>query len=178
MNTEKLATIARPYALAAFEYALDKKELSDWEAFLNKAAAVMQTKEVQFLLQNPEVRQQEIGTLFCDILGSQLDDEKKNFILLLAEYRRLDVLPEIVELFTNYRAQFDKTISVQLISAIKLDAATEQKYIDALTKRLKRKVTLQTELDETLLGGALIRAGDMVIDGSVRGKLNRLLESL
>jgi F-type H+-transporting ATPase subunit delta len=178
MRTEKLTTIARPYALAAFEYALANHDLASWEAMLQTAATVSEDKTMMQLFGSPEVTQKELADLFCDILVKTLDAEKKNFILLLAEYERLEVLPEIVELFVSYRADYERKITVQIISAISLTEAYQQKFIDSLTRRLKRKVSLECEVDESLLGGAMIRAGDMVIDGSIRGKLNRLIESI
>ena len=176
--TDKLTTIARPYAIAAFEYALDKNDLSGWGSLLEIAANIVHDDAMSQLLQNPDVRQEELIDIFYDVLGKNLTPEKKNFLHLLAEYRRLEALPDIAELFKTYQAQYEKTITVELISATALDKSSQQKIIDALTNRLKRKVSLQCKIDETLLGGAMVRAGDMVIDGSVRGKLNRLLESL
>lgn len=178
MTTEKLNTIARPYALAAFEYALEKHELVSWEEMLITAASIADNEMMEKLLKNPDVTQGELSDIFCDILGKNknIDTEKKNFIYLLAEYERLSALPDIARLFITYRKDYEKIMTVQLTSASVLDAACEKKFTDALTRRLKRKVLLQCDIDETLLGGAIIRAGDTVIDGSIRGKLNRLLE--
>lgn len=178
MNTEKLTTIARPYAQAAFEYALAKSDLLAWEKMLKTAASIAADKDMARLLDSPRVTQKELANIFSDILAPALDVEKKNFISLLAEYERLTALPEIAELFAAYRADYEKTVTVQVTSAVKLDESYQQKFINALTKRLQRKVALDCRVDESLLGGVMVRAGDMVIDGSVRGKLNRLLESL
>lgn len=178
MMTEKLTTIARPYALAAFEYALDKNDLAGWETMLKTAAQIAQDNSMLSLLHRPEVTQQQIAVIFCEIMAKMLNAEKQNFIALLGEYERLDALPEIAELFANYRAQHEKSITVEILSATPIDAAGQKKFIDALTKRLNKKVSLQCKVDESLLGGAMIRAGNMVIDGSIRGKLNRLLESI
>lgn len=177
MNTEKLNTIARPYALAAFEFALEKSDLAAWENMLRTAAFIAQDKDMARLFISPKATQQELAEIFCEILAP-IDAEKKNFISLLAEYERLVALPEIAALFATYRAQYEKTITVQVTSAVELDKPYQEKFATALTQRLKRKVELECTIDESLLGGAVIRAGDMVIDGSVRGKLNRLLESL
>lgn len=176
MMTEQLSTIARPYAKAAFEYALEKSDLASWEAMLKVAAEIAQDETMLKMLHSPKVTHKELVSIFCEILGNRLDKEKKNFIELLAQYERLNALPEIVELFSAAQAQYEKTMDVELISAIPLEAQSQQKFIEALTKRLKRKVTLRCEVDPKLLGGALVRAGDMVIDGSIRGKLNRLIE--
>ena len=92
--------------------------------------------------------------------------------------KRLPVLPDIAALFASYRAEREKTVEVELISAFPLDETYKDKFTNSLTRRLQRTVSLQCDVDATLLGGAIVRAGDLVIDGSVRGKLNRLLESL
>lgn len=178
MMTEKLETIARPYALAAFEFALENNALASWEAILKNATLIAENKDMMRLMNSPQVTRAELFEFFCDVLTKtkELDNDKKNFIHLLAEYERLVALPEIAALFTQYRAQYEKTLSVSLISAKNLDGTQQQKFKDALTRRLKRKIELHCEVDESLLGGALIRAGDMVIDGSIRGKLNRLIE--
>ncbi|HVX00837.1 MAG TPA: F0F1 ATP synthase subunit delta [Candidatus Babeliaceae bacterium] len=178
MMTEKLTTIARPYALAAFEYALESHDLKSWENLLYSAALITRDKTMSQLLSSPEVTQGELCEIYCDILSKLLDAQKKNYIQLIAEYERFEALPEIANLFAKYQADYEKTMTVKVISAIPLDKSHEQKYIDALTRRLKRKITLDCEVDKSLLGGAIIRAGDIVIDGSVRGKLNRLFESL
>lgn len=176
MMTEKLTTIARPYAQAAFEYALDNNDVVHWERMLSQAASITQNKTMQDLLVAPEITTSQLVDIYVGILETQLDQQKKNFISLLGEYKRLSALPEIANLFSTYRAQYEKTITVQVSSAIPLDEANQQKFIDALTRRLKRKVSLECKVDSSLIGGALVRAGDLVIDGSVRGKLNRMLE--
>ena len=180
MMTEKLTTIARPYAFAAFEYALENNDLASWEAMLTAAAIIAQDKQVERLFSSPTVSQNEMIDLFCDVVekAQPMNIEMKNFIHLLAEYERLAALPEIAKLFAAYRAEHEKAITVEITSVIALDKEYQQKFVDSLTQRLKRKIALECKIDESLLGGAIIRAGDMVIDGSVRGKLNRLLESL
>jgi F-type H+-transporting ATPase subunit delta len=176
--TGKLSTIARPYATAAFEHALKEKALPQWETFLNTAALIAKSPSLASLLENPKITMQQCCELFCEILASMLDAEKKNFIYLLAENKRLPVLPDIAELFSNLRAAYEKEITVQIISAAPLDERYQQKFAAALTDKLQQRVTLQCEIDPALLGGAMIRAGDTVLDGSVRGKLNRLVEFL
>lgn len=180
MMTEKLTTIARPYAFAAFEYALENNDLISWEAMLTTAATIAQDKQIERLFSSPTVSQGEMIDFFCDIVekAQPMNIEMKNFIQLLAEYERLAALPEIAKLFAAYRAEHEKTMTVEVTSVIALDKEYQQKFVDSLTQRLKCKITLECKIDESLLGGAIIRAGDMVIDGSVRGKLNRLLESL
>lgn len=178
MITGELTTIARPYASAAFEYALSKHALPEWEGMLLSAATLVKLDKINLLLSSPEMSSSRLAELFSDVLAKVLDPEKINFIKLLAENKRLPVLPEIAELFANYRADYEKTIDVQVVSAIELNKSYQKKLVNKLTHRLQRRVSLQCEVDPSLLGGAIVRAGDMVIDGSVRGKLNRLLESL
>lgn len=176
--TGSLTTIARPYATAAFESALAKKALPQWEAFLKTAASVTLNPQVASLLENPKVTSQRRSELFCEVLNSILDEEKKNFICLLAENKRLPILPDVSELFIQLRDAYEKNIVVEVTSATPLDEQYKQKFVTVLTEKLKKRVTLQCHVDPDLLGGAMIRAGDTVLDGSVRGKLNRLIESL
>ncbi len=178
MITGELTTIARPYANAAFEYALEKHALTEWEGMLLSAATVVADDKVNLLLSSPETSSRQLSALFSDVLAKVLDTQKINFIQLLAENKRLAILPEIAALFKTYREDYEKIMDVQVVSAIELDYSYQEKLIKKLTHRLKRRVSLQCEVNPSLLGGAIIRAGDMVIDGSVRGKLNRLLESL
>jgi F-type H+-transporting ATPase subunit delta len=174
----KMITIARPYAAAAFEYALANKDIVAWEAMLQSAVLVAQTPAVMQLLASPKLTSVQLADFFCDIMASQLNDERRNFMRLLAENHRLAALPDITELFRAYRAAQEKTITVNVVSATALTDVYQTKLIQALAKRLQRQVELQCEVDPLVLGGAIIRAGDTVIDGSVRGKLTRLLDFL
>lgn len=176
MTTTNMTTIARPYALAAFEFAVDKNALSAWETMLDAASLLTQDASVQQLLTSPKVTSQQLANLYSDVLAKRLNIEMTNFIQLLAEYDRLSVLPDIAELFKSYRAEQEKKLNVQVTSAVPLNDSYQQKLIDTLTKRLRRQVTLQCEIDPNLLGGAIITAGDTVIDGSVRGKLDRMVK--
>jgi F-type H+-transporting ATPase subunit delta len=178
MTSGKMTTLARPYAVAAFEYAVEKQDMSAWEVFLQSAAKVAQDVSVQRLLSSPSVTREQLATFFCEILVSLLNTERKNFIQLLVEHDRLMVLPDIALLFGQYRAIQEKTSQAHVISAIPLDDAYQQKLIKVLTARLQRQVELQCEVDPLLLGGVIVRVDDKVIDGSIRGKLTRLLESL
>jgi F-type H+-transporting ATPase subunit delta len=171
-----MTTIARPYATAAFEYALAHKDLPAWEMMLVSAASVTSNASVIQLLSSPKVTTQQIADLYCEVLASQLDAARKNYILLLAENERLFALPAIAIAFQLARAAQEKTMLVEVISAVKLEDDYQQKLVKALTVRLQRQVELQCKIDPSLLGGAIIRAGDTVIDGSIRGKLTRLNE--
>lgn len=172
------ANIARPYALAAFEYARDKQTLSAWKAFLEAAAYIAKDPTVASLLANPEIEASRLGDLFQEVLASIIDAEQKNFLLLLSQNRRLIALPNIADVFNAYYAALEKTSNVRVITAIDIKDDYKQTLARALSKRIQREVQLQCEVDPAILGGAIIHIGDNVIDGSVLGKLNRLREDL
>ena len=176
MNSGKMTTIARPYVAAAFEYASANNALPAWELMLQAASEITHDPKVEALLTTPGITMDQLGDFYCGILASNLDAAQTNFIRLLAENNRLSMLPDILILFKEARAAEEKTMLVEVRSAAPLDAAYQQRLVTALTKRLQRQVELQCEVDPDLLGGVLVRAGDTVIDGSIRGKLNRLNE--
>lgn len=177
-SNPRYSNIARPYALAAFEVARDKHALEAWKSFLESAAAIADDKEVIRLLSNPEVASNKLFELFQGILAPLLDEERKNFLLLLAQNKRLVLMSEISTLFNAYYAYLEKISSVRVVTAVDIDDDFRQKLIQALTKRVQREVTLQCEIDPAIIGGAIIHIGDRVIDGSIRGKLTRLLQNL
>ena len=171
-----LSNIARPYALAAFESAHEKGQLPLWKAFLDSASYMAKQPSVVRVLENPEMLPSQLFNLFESVLAMQLNSERKNFLELLAQNKRLAALPEIEAEFNDYYAQLEKISHVRLVTAIDVKDDFKQKLIQALTKRINRNVTLQCEVDPTILGGAVIHMGDNVIDASIRGKLTRLLE--
>ena len=173
-----LLSVARPYALAAFEYARDHQQLPAWKGFLESAAFYTSQPEIRRLMTNPELPRAKLFDLFHDLLSNQMDTERKNFLLLLSQHRRFNVLTEIAELFNVHYATHEKISKVRVVTAIETQEPFRQKLAQSLSKRIQREVTLQCEVDPSLIGGAIIHIGDRVIDGSIRGKLSRLLESL
>jgi F-type H+-transporting ATPase subunit delta len=171
-----LSSIARPYARAAFEYAHDKHALPEWKACLSSAAFAIALPSVSALLDHPECSSMKLYQMLEDVLSSQLNTDIKNFLLLLAQNKRLNLLPEISSLFNDYEAQLQKITNVRVITAAETDEHFKQALTAALTKRIQREVILHCETDASLLGGAIIHIADGVIDGSIRGKLNRLHE--
>jgi F-type H+-transporting ATPase subunit delta len=171
-------SIARPYALAAFDYARHHELLPYWKGFLNSAATVAQEETVAQWLNNPQVAQATLVKLFCEVLAPLLDEKRNNFLRLLAEEKRLSLLPAIAALFNDLYAALENTCSVQVVTAVEIDKELQEKFIAALTTRLKRKVTLHCKTDPSIIGGAIIHIGDRVIDGSIDGKLTRLLQNL
>lgn len=171
-----LAGIARPYALAAFESAREKQQLPAWKNFLAAAVSVVEQPAMLKLLGNPAISTAKLSDLFIDVLTPLLDNERKNFLLLLAKNKRLNALSAISELFNTYYAALEKVSTVRVVTAIEVQDDFKAKLTKALSTRTERDVTLECEIDPAILGGAIIHVGDRVIDGSIRGKLTRLLE--
>ncbi|PCK08678.1 MAG: F0F1 ATP synthase subunit delta [Alteromonadaceae bacterium] len=174
----ELNTLARPYARAAFEFARGAKALASWSKAFELAAAVSQEQKVEVFLSSPNLTTESKGAAFTDLLGDALDAKQQNFVKVLAENSRLGLLPQIQLLFDLYKTEQEKVVDVDILSAFEMSPELEKKLVDSLTTKLDREVNLQTSVDKSLLGGALIRAGDTVIDGSVRGRLARLTEAL
>ena len=169
----ELTTVARPYAKAAFEYAVEANAVDNWLDMLVFAAEVSKNETMtDFLRGSASVEQTQ--TLFLNVCEDQLDSNGQNFIKVLAENKRLLVLPQIVTQFSELKAEHEKTINVDVTSAVELTAEQMTTLSAALEKRLARKVKLNCNVDVTIVSGLVIKAGDMVIDGSVRNKLNRL----
>jgi F-type H+-transporting ATPase subunit delta len=173
-----LTTIARPYARAAFEYARSKKAVPQWSGQLALLAALVQDEKLRSALSNPKLTRGERAALLIKVGDKKLDESARNFVSLLAANNRLEVLPEITTQFERLRAEQESTLEVQLISAQNVPKAEQDAIVKALEKRFGRKVQLQTEKDESLIGGAVIKAGDLVIDGSVRSRLQKLATAL
>lgn len=167
-------TIARPYARAAFEHARERNAFGAWSELLSTASAIVADERVARLLSNPRVTPAELVDLIADIAGSVVDPQGRNFLDTLAQNRRLDVLPDVAAIYEELRAEVENTADVQVISAIALDDAQRERLTAALKKRLKREVRLHCEVDASLIGGAIVRSGDLVIDGSLRAGLERL----
>lgn len=174
----EFTTIARPYAQAVFKLAHERQALAAWSDMLELAAHVAADPDMRKLFDNPRITPDQLGALFVDILtgagDGRLDDDGRNLIRLLAERRRLAVLPEIFGLFQQLKHDAEGAIKAQLITAFPATDAQQQAIAEALKKRFGREVQLEFIIDPTLMGGAVVRAGDLVIDGSVRGKLTRL----
>ncbi len=174
----ELSTLARPYARAAFEYAAGADQLQGWSQNLALAAAVVQQPAVAQMLASPSYTGEQQASTLVALCGDDLTQPQQNFFAVLAENGRLPLLANIAEVFEGLKAQREKAVDVEVISAVELDAEQQKKLSEALTAKLERKVNLQASVDTGLLGGALIRAGDTVIDGSIRGRLAKLAESL
>ena len=174
----ELITLARPYAKAAFETALQDGALDKWSSMIALSAAVADQPEVSSILSSPSLSSDQIADAFIDVCGDELDEKGKNFVDLLAENKRLVLLPEISSLFEALKAQQEMSVDVEITTAFEISSDVSNKLANALKDRLKREILLTTTVDKSLIGGAVIRAGDNVIDSSVRGKLSKLAESM
>lgn len=170
--------IARPYATAIFNIALEDKALQKWSDILSVLADLIKDPKISAFLADPRVNWQGRAEVFVQGCSKILDKHGKNFIQALALQRRLPFLPDIYDLYEELRSKQEQVVKAQITSAIKLDEIQQKKLQQALEKRLQIKIIPQYQEDDKLLGGMMIRIGDRVIDGSVRGKLTRLRKYL
>lgn len=173
----ELTTVARPYAKAAFDFAVEAESVDSWLSQLTFAAEVAKDETIiGYLTSGASVEQAQ--TFFINVCGEQVDTKGQNFLKVMAENERLLVLPQVLEHFTALKAEYDQEVTVDVTSAVKLKVAQTKTLSAALEKRLARKVKLNCIVDKSIVSGLLIQAGDMVIDGSVKGKLSRLATTL
>jgi F-type H+-transporting ATPase subunit delta len=167
-------TVARPYAQAAFLFASEHQVLKDWSDMLALLAAIAADPAMQALIENPRLTEKQLADLIVSIGGDRFNEKCANFVRVLADNRRLDLLPDIAALFEIQRSKAEGRVQAELTTAFPASEAQQALIIESLRKRLGREIELTCKTDAALLGGAIIRAGDLVIDGSVRGKLERL----
>lgn len=167
-------TIARPYAKAAFQYARERNVFAQWSELLATSSAVVADERVEKLLSSPRVTPSELSDLIAGVVGQGLDANGKNFLNTLAQNRRLGLLPEIAAMYEALRAEIEQIADVEVISATDLTDAQRARLTNALKKRLRRDVRLHVSVDPALIGGAIVRCGDLVIDGSLKARLDRL----
>jgi F-type H+-transporting ATPase subunit delta len=165
-------TLARPYAKAAFEAARQHQDFERWSQMLAAAAATVADERVVKLLSSPRVQPSDLVELIAE--ASDADERGRNFLSVLAQNRRLGVLPEIAAIYEELRAEIENITDVHVTSAVQLDEAQRSRLAAALKKRLKREVRLHCAVDAGLIGGAIVRAGDFVIDGSLKARLERM----
>jgi F-type H+-transporting ATPase subunit delta len=171
-------TVARPYAQAAFNYATEQQALREWSDMLALLAMVAADPDMVRVIESPQLTEKQLADLMVDICGDRLTDKGANFVRVLADNRRLELLPDIAALFEIQRQEAEGTIKAELVSAYPATDEQQALIIESLRRRLGKDIELSCSTDAGLLGGAIIRAGDLVIDGSVRGKLQRLGSAL
>ena len=179
MAEAEITTIARPYARAAFAYAQGENGgLDNWSTMLGTLAAVCATPLVREALDYPALAASGQAGLLLDICSEEMNDSGRNFVGLLAEYGRIEILPSISELFELFKSSYEETIEVEITSAFEVEDADKEQLSTALKTKLQRDVNLSTAVDRSLLGGVIIRTEATVIDNSVRGKLEKLAQQL
>ncbi len=170
----ELTTLARPYAQAIYRLAREQNKLSEWSQTLADLLAVIHQEPVARLIGHAKVDKQQLCGVIDEICAGQVSRQGRNLVALLIENNRLELLPEIAAVYEMLRAEAEGTVEAEVVTAFPLDPEQEKKMAAALKKRLGKEVRLKTRVDRSILGGAVIRAGDMVIDGSTSGKLSKL----
>ena len=169
----EFVTVARPYAKAAFDFAVEHNSVERWQDMLAFVAEVTKNEQMTELLSGA-LAPETLSDVFIAVCGEQLDENGQNLIRVMAENGRLNALPDVLEQFIHLRAASEATAEVEVISAAQMSDEQLAKITAAMEKRLSRKVKLNCKIDKSVMAGVIIRSGDMVIDGSVRGRLERL----
>ncbi len=173
-----LTTLARPYAKAAFELARSDNNLAAWDEMLSAAAVVTADDGMSGWLQSPHSTASKAIEIIVEAMGGEVDSRFQGYLGVLADNDRLSLCSEISRMFEQLRADAEKRLNVRVVSATALQEADIKRMQSALAKRFNREITLSNEIDADVLGGAIIYAGDQVIDGSLLGRLKRLETSL
>ncbi len=174
----ELTTAARPYAKAVFEMAQESGTLAKWSAQLEAMSAVVAAEGSSALLNHPRITKEQKAEIFAELLQDSIDDQGRNLLKVLAENDRFILLPDMATIFEQLKAEAEGAIEAEITSAQEMNEQQQQAIAAALQKRLGREVKLVTKIDPSLMGGAIIRAGDLVIDGSIQGRLQDMKAAL
>ena len=171
-------SIARPYTKAAFAYAREHDSMPAWSEQLQLLSAFVSHEQLVQILANPALSNEAQAGLLIDMVADHITEPVKRFVRVLADNERLNELPAISELFDDLKAEAERIINVLVTSAQALDTREIQELETALKAKLAQDVAIETQVDESLIGGVLVTAGDIVIDGSVKGRLQGLANQL
>jgi F-type H+-transporting ATPase subunit delta len=171
-------TAARPYANAVYDLAHESSELDSWSDALANLAAVVNDAQISKLLDAPESGKNQKGELIIQVLGDKLNEQQQNLVKLMAENGRLKLMPDVLEQFEVARAKAENKVEAEVISAFELTAKQTSELVNTLKNKLGCEVTLTTTIDKSLIGGVVIKAGDTIIDASMKSQLNSLALSL
>ena len=171
-------TLARPYARAAFEHARAAGDLAAWQTALSELAAMTAEPKVAAAMRDPNQTAAQRAVTLSGLAGEAMPSAVANLLAIMADNGRLALLPEVAMLFDRLKQAVESAVAVHVTSAYPLSDAETQQLADTMQEKLARSITLTSETDPSLIGGALIRADDLVIDGSVRGRLNKLAGTL
>ncbi|MGP1956404.1 MAG: F0F1 ATP synthase subunit delta [Arsenophonus sp. NC-PE1-MAG3] len=173
----EITTVARPYAKAAFDFAVENQLIDKWQNMLSFIDEVTRNQQISKLFSSL-IAPERLAKIFITICGDEIDEHVQNLIRIMAENERLGTLPEVLKQYIQLRAFLELTVDIEVISVAELNEKQQFKISAAMEKRLSRKVKLNYKLDKSIIAGVIIRAGDLVIDGSVRGRIERLIDFL
>lgn len=171
-------TIARPYAQAVFEYARENNEVEQWSAMLQLLGVIASDRDMQRLLSDPRVTDEQLAELVADLCGNRLTAAGGNFVKILISSQRLQYAEQIAELYEAMRFEEEGKARVEVLSAYPLEPQQEQKISAAMAGRLDKNIVISSVVDNKLIGGVVVRAGDSVIDASIRGRIDALRNEL
>ncbi len=171
-------TVARPYAEAAYKHAVASGELDQWSKMLQLAAMIAEDSEFKLLIGNPVISAKRLEEIFLEIGKSKFNSEARNLLALLAVNKRMQVLPQISQLFEQLKAQHEGVLEAKIVSAFALEGRQLKKLIDDLEQKFKRKIEARVSIDPELIGGVKVEIGDEILDASVRGKLEAMAVAL
>jgi F-type H+-transporting ATPase subunit delta len=177
----EIATTARPYARAAFSYANERGHLSQWSGWLSVVSAIVAAPEAEHLLGNPNVKASELVAWMASLAseaGHPVDSEGRNFLAVLAENRRMAMLPSIASEYEMLKAHAENTVHAEVMTAMALSSEQRKSLSDALAKRFQKTVEIHETIDANLIGGAIVRVGDFVVDGSLISRVQRLEQQM
>ena len=171
-------TAARPYANAVYDIANQSDTLDSWGDALANLSTLVSDVQMSELLNNPEMDKQQKGDMLIQVLGDKLDEQQKNLVKLMAENGRLSIMPDVRDQFEVARAKAENKVEAEVVSAFELTAQQTDELVNTLKNKLGCDVTLTTTVDESLIGGVVIKAGDTIIDASMKSQLDSLALSL
>ena len=171
-------TLARPYAKAVYDLASENNTLDSWGDALTNLANVINEPQMSEVLSNPELGKQQKGELVIQVMGDNLNQQQQNLVKLMAENGRLILMSDVLQQFEVARAKAENKIEAEVVSAFELSAEQTDELINTLKNKLGCDITLTTTIDESLIGGVVIKAGDTIIDASMKSQLDSLALSL
>jgi F-type H+-transporting ATPase subunit delta len=174
----ELSTLARPYAAAVFKRASESDSAEQWSQMLAFIAAVVKDKDISTIAENPKISTARLTQLLLDICQGQLTSEGENFLKLLVQNDRLTLAPQISSLYEIHKADAEGYVDVDVKAAYAFTKEEQKKLTSALERTLNKKVRLSVSMDKSLIGGFLAKAGDRVIDGSIKGRLQHMQKTL
>lgn len=174
----ELATLARPYAVAAFKRAKETDSIKKWSEQLAFMSAVLSDKDISVIIDNPKISKQDLSSFMQDICHDKIDTEANNLLQLLVRNNRLKLIPEITQLFEIYQTEDAGYVDVDVFVAYAFSKEDKPKFAAILEQTLGKKVNMKISVDKSLIGGVLVRAGDRVIDGSIKGQLQQMQKTL